>query len=100
MKEILKNSVVEELSFDSNGESVKYLNFSLIPAGEYYLTIRVKAINGSMLENPLLFNYRFNYEPVKNAESKNEFLGINYWLWGAAMAVTMGVIMFGFGVYH
>jgi len=100
MTEILKNSIVEKLPFDSNGDGVQYLNFPLITAGEYYSVIKVKAIDGSMLDYPLLFKYRFNYEPVKNTESKNEFLGINYWLWGAVMAVTMGVMMFGFGFYH
>ena len=99
--EILKNAVVEGLPFETTGGSVQYANYSLIPPGEYFLTVRVLAVEGYELDSPLNFDYRFDYyAQVESSAASNEFLGVNYWLWAVIMTVTMGVMMLGFGVLY
>ncbi len=92
LDEILKNVVGERIPFTQIEGKQKYLNFSLLEPGQYYIRINIFAIDGEILDSPLSFNYKFDYSRNNDVTTSN-YGGVNYWILGAVMVGMMAVFM-------
>jgi hypothetical protein len=92
LDKILKNVIAEKIPFTPLKNGEQYINYSLPKFGQYYLVVNIYSIKGEKLNSPLSFNYRFDYRKVSE-ETDNNFLGINYWILGAAMVGMMTIVM-------
>lgn len=97
LNEILNNNIMgERIPFVQLQSGKKYINYSLLGPGKYYIRVNIFSIDGKILKSPLLFSYKFDYNNKrveKFSHNSNNFYGINYWIWGAAMIGIMVVVM-------
>lgn len=95
LRETLNNPVVEGLPFSNNRGSEKYLSYTYLTPGEYFIIIKITSVNGTILNTPLSFEYSITNSMMKSEMNETGFIGVNYWVWGAVMTLVMGVMMLG-----